>query len=274
MVPKYVVLDKKLGQTPLEAIREWKAAHPEHTEMPASYAGRLDPMATGLLLVLLGDECKRKDSYTGLDKEYEIEVLLDVGSDTGDVLGIVSAAEAMTNPERSALLSLLRKEKGAHQRAYPAFSSKTVEGTPLFLHALQGTLATIEIPLHEERIYDLRLQSAASLTHAELQARITGMLSHAPVSSEPSKELGADFRIHAVRNSWQTVFLQPDRSYGLLRLRVTCSTGTYMRTLAERMGTALGTRALARSIRRTRIGTYARFGPFGFWTRQFRLTTY
>jgi tRNA U55 pseudouridine synthase TruB len=271
---KYVVLEKKLGQTPLEAIHEWKAANPEYAEVPASYAGRLDPMATGLLLVLLGDECKKKESYTGLDKEYEVEVLLDIGSDTGDVLGIISENAAQTSPSAETIRAALGNELGAHQRAYPAFSSKTANGIPLFLHALRGTLDSITIPEHEETFYRIRLESISSLSLKELHLRIQDMLSHAPASDEASKELGADFRIHAVRNSWQSVFLHEDRSYAVLKLRVICGSGAYMRTLAQRLGTALGTSALALSIHRTRIGIYRKFGLFAVWTREFHITTH
>src|ERR1700744_4448739 len=111
---QYIVLDKKLGQTPLEAIQEWKAANREYAEVPASYAGRLDPMATGLLLVLLGDECKKKESYTGLNKEYGVEVLLDLGSDTGDTLGMIEQNDVQTNPTKAQVQAALRAAQGTH----------------------------------------------------------------------------------------------------------------------------------------------------------------
>jgi tRNA pseudouridine(55) synthase len=252
----HVVLNKKPGQTPLKAIQEWKAAHAEYAEVPASVAGRLDPMATGLLLVLLGDECKKKDEYTNLDKEYEVEVLLDIGSDTGDVLGLVTEDDTNTEPNADTLQMVLKNELGTHTHPYPAFSSKTVNGTPLFIYALQGTLDSISIPEHEETFHTIELLSLNSLPLGKLQQRIKEMLAVAPISDEPSKVLGADFRIHAVRNSWQTVFLQPERSYTLLKLRVVCGSGAYMRTLAQRIGASLNTNALALSIHRTRVGPY------------------
>ncbi|MBU2330236.1 hypothetical protein KKG57_02105, partial [Patescibacteria group bacterium] len=84
---KYVVLEKPVGQTPLEALRLFQERSPIYKDVPLSYAGRLDPMASGKLLVLIGEECKKQKKYHGLDKEYVIEVLLDIGTDTGDVLG-------------------------------------------------------------------------------------------------------------------------------------------------------------------------------------------
>lgn len=44
---RFVVLEKPTGETPLMAIKRWKIANPEYSEVPASYAGRLDPMASG-----------------------------------------------------------------------------------------------------------------------------------------------------------------------------------------------------------------------------------
>ena len=270
--PRYVVLDKEVGHTPLQTIQAWKELHPEYAHLPASYAGRLDPMASGLLLVLLGEECKKQEKYHGLDKEYEIEVLLDIGSDTGDVLGIVSPSQT-TNVPTHDIRTVLRNEEGSHMREYPVFSSKTVGGVPLFLHALQGSLDTISIPQHLEIIYKIRLVSMTTLSTEELRTRVDQMLSTAPKTTEPSKALGADFRIEAVRTSWDMALTTP-HTYTVIRLQVSCASGSYMRTLAGRIGAALGTHALALSIRRTRIGRVVQIGSFALWTSTYPRTTH
>lgn len=262
---RYVVIYKNVGETPLQALEAWRSLHPIYTGVPASYAGRLDPMAEGKLLILLGEECKRQTRYTGLDKEYEIEVLLDIGSDTGDALGIVEYAGKETRVDSRVLESALRAERGRHMRAYPAYSSKTVNGKPLFLHTLEGNISNIEIPTHEERIYRIQEVTSAHIEARELKKRITYFLSLVPTSDEPSKQLGADFRIHDVGTSWERVFEKPVRTYALLTLRVSCGSGTYMRSLAPRIGEALGTRALALSIKRTKIGKQWH----GFWFSQY-----
>ncbi|MBX9794746.1 MAG: hypothetical protein K2Y02_10655, partial [Burkholderiaceae bacterium] len=245
---RFVVLDKKSGETPLAALAAWKAANPVYKDVPASYAGRLDPMARGKLLIVLGEECKKQVKYTGLDKEYEIEVLLDVGSDTGDALGIVAASPKDTRPDRRLIEQAVRAEVGKHVRAYPAYSSKTVNGKPLFLHALEGTLETIEIPTHEEELFSVHVLGVAQFSKDELASRVEDFLALAPTSDEPSKVLGADFRIKDVRASWEKVFVHSSRSYVVLKLRISCGTGTYMRSLAGRIGASLGTTALALSI--------------------------
>lgn len=263
---RYVVFNKQVGETPLEALKAWKKENLAYTEVPASYAGRLDPMAEGKLLVLLGEECKKQKLYTKLDKEYEIEVLLDVGSDTGDALGLVEYSGKETFPTKSDLAVVLRNERGNHIRAYPRFSSKTVNGKPLFLYSLEGTIDDIDIPEHEERVYAVSHLGTAIVGHVELQKHIEDFLQKVPMTDEPSKALGADFRITLVTTSWKKLFEEAgERKCTVLRLRVVCGSGTYMRTLAPRIGEALGTRALALSIKRTKIGKCWR----GVWLLQY-----
>lgn len=268
---KSVVLDKKVGETPLAAIRAWKVKNPEYVNIVACYAGRLDPMASGKLLVLFGKECKRLRRYTGLDKEYEIEILLDVRSDTGDVLGIPEYATKETFVGDAALKKILRAERGNHLRAYPAFSSKTVNGKPLFMYALEGSLSNIEMPKHFERIYRMECIESYHISRSNLETKIMEFLALVPRTNEPSKRLGDDFRVDTIRARWESLFkVVPERDFIVLRLKVICASGTYMRSLAGRIGASLGSKALALSIRRTKIGKYVSlWGGAGFWMRTF-----
>lgn len=271
MIPRYILLDKLLGQTPLQAIDAWRTKYPSHKDTPATYAGRLDPMATGALLVLLGEECKRQEAYRGLDKEYEIEVLLDFSTDTGDVLGLPSSANLSTTPNKSAVARAIHAELGTKNVPYPAFSSKTVNGKPLFLYALEGTLSSIRIPTHEEKIYSITHIKTHAVEGNALKERIAAVLSHAPRTTEPSKELGADFRQDEIAAAWRTTLSTAgNRTFTILTLRVTCASGTYMRTLSERIALTLGTRGLALSIHRTKIGVYTSFFGIKFWKTLYR----
>lgn len=260
----YVVLEKAVGETPLYALSQFTQTHPAYQNMKASYAGRLDPMASGKLLVLFGEECKRQTAYTGLDKEYDVEVLFGVSSDTGDALGLVTPTNQKHVPTE-ALKKALKKEEGTHEHAYPVFSSKTVGGKPLFLHALSGTLSSISIPTHKEHIYRARLLSTTSISTQTLKERVEQYLARVPKTTEPSKELGADFRIDAVRESWQHILSRQDATWYVARIRVICGSGTYMRTLASRLGTALGTGGIALSIHRRTIGIYR----YGIWWKRY-----
>ena len=262
---RFVVLNKKVGETPLSLLNAWKAKNTAYKNVSASYAGRLDPMASGKLLVLLGDECKKQAEYTGLDKEYVVEVLFGVGSDTGDALGIVELGTP-TLVSSSHVRQVLVGEIGKHERPYPRFSSKTVNGKPLFLHTLSGTIEQVEIPTHTEEIFRIALQNTKNVSAKALQKRVEKYLCLVPKTDEPSKRLGEDFRINDVRASWERVFgEEPHGIYTIATLRVTCGSGTYMRSLAGRLGEALHSKALALSIKRTRIGTYKK----GRWTHSY-----
>ena len=261
-----IILNKPRGKTPLEVVTSWRKAHNVPSTTPLSYAGRLDPMAEGKLLILVGDECKEQNRYTKLDKEYQVEVLFGVRSDTGDVLGMPERAQTL--PDLSKLQAVIQNEIGTHTRAYPSYSSKTVNGTPLFLHALQDTLSSIKIPTHEETIYKVTHTGTRSVSSEKLRARVRDILSTTPKSNEPSKLLGADFRIGSIVPAWEKL-LTDEAEYHVLSLTVVCGTGTYMRTLAERIGESLGSYGLALSINRTKIGRYRKW-PFGFWLKAYR----
>ena len=261
---KHITLHKEIGETPLAALSKFKENHTEYMNIPASYAGRLDPMAEGKLLVLFGEECKKQKEYTGLDKEYEIEVLLDIETDTGDVLGMPLYKAKETKPSKEEILKALLSQKGTHIRKYPRFSSTTVNGTPLFLHTLLGN--NVEIPEHEEHIYSIRLKRSTIISSTSLMKRVLGTLTKVPRTTETSKALGEDFRQDAIREAWQTLFTSlPDREFIVLKLSVVCGSGTYMRTLAGEIGKSLGTSGLALSIKRTKIGKYWK----GFWTTSY-----
>ena len=77
---KIIVLNKKEGETPLEALSNFRAKHKKYKDVKMTYAGRLDPMASGLILILAGEETKNKEKYLTLDKEYSFEVLPCVSS--------------------------------------------------------------------------------------------------------------------------------------------------------------------------------------------------
>ncbi len=266
----HLIVDKPVGVTPLETLTSLRERLGLDSGIPLTYAGRLDPMASGKLLVLVGDECKRQDAYRGLDKEYEIEVLLDLATDTADVLGMPSHLERSTQPGRESVARAARTQRGTRTVPYPAFSSKTVRGKPLFLYALEGSLETIDVPSHEETIHSIKVLGIQGIGKEALRTRIAQILALAPRTDAASKELGADFRQDSIRAAWETAFdAIPERRFTVLRLRVTCASGTYMRSLAERIASELGTTGLALFIHRTRIGRLRRILGLGIWTKQY-----
>lgn len=259
---KTILMWKRIGETPREALDRLRLARPRLRGSKLAYAGRLDPMAEGKLLVVVGDACTQMEKYTGLDKTYVVEILFGAESDTGDILGIVQRVPPYAPaPTERTIVEALEKRVGDLVMPYPAYSSKTVLGKPLFQWALLNRLAEIDIPVRHSRIYRARLCSVGSISSgAVIESVHTRIAALAPVT-EPSKELGRDFRRKEVLASWEQVLASGPESFLLARIEVTCSSGTYMRSLAQLLAQDLGTSGLAFSITRTWIGKWR----VGFW---------
>jgi len=78
---------KEPGITPLEFINTVKKEFPDKK---ICYTARLDPMARGLIPILIGEDCKLMNLYTCLSKTYEVKVIIGLATDTDDALGIIT----------------------------------------------------------------------------------------------------------------------------------------------------------------------------------------
>ncbi len=271
-LPKYVMLDKAVGQTPLACAELWRADKPELVGVPLAYAGRLDPMASGKLLILIGDECKVQENYHSLDKQYEFSVLFGVSSDTADVLGRLKFADTIPAPTLAQLQTICKNLVGEVELPYPHFSSKTIKGKPLHVWTLEGRLDEIEIPTKRSTIFNIKPTKLETKIRAEIYQEASAKIETIPTVTDESKALGADFRRVDVRSDWKR-FAEtghPTNTFTIATFTCISSSGTYMRTLAEVIAKKCNTTALAYHIHRTHIGHYQSlpFG-FGFWKQQF-----
>ena len=256
-IPPYVLLYKAVGQTPLECMELWRQTKPELKDTPLAYAGRLDPMAEGVLLVLIGEECKKQADYHNLDKEYEFEILFGVHSDSGDVLGIITETEkkVVSKEEINTVLATLI---GPIELPYPIFSAKTVKGKPLHTWTMEGRLHEITIPTRKSEIFALELISLKTLSRAEISQTAPEKIETIPPVTDARKALGNDFRRPDVRKAWNTFLTNgsPTDQFSLAKIRCLSSSGTYMRTLAEIISEKVSSQGLAFSINRTKVGYY------------------
>lgn len=238
-----ITLYKNIGETPLECILRHKDSKPELKDIPMTYAGRLDPMAEGLLLVLIGEECKEKDKYLGLDKVYEVQVLFGIKTDTGDVLGVINEVKI----DKVNINNIdLNKYKGKFIQDYPIYSSKTVNGEQLHTLARRGDLPD-EMPKKEVEIYDI-----INLGHYDILGKD---LSNTFISN--INKVNGDFRQKVIMGKWENFKQQyGDITFQVIKLKVSCSSGTYMRSLAERIASDMGSVGIAISIKRVKIGDF------------------
>ncbi len=268
-LPRYLTTTKEVGETPLVALERLRDEHHLDASIPLAYAGRLDPMASGKLLILVGDECKVQEKYHAFDKEYEVEILFGTSSDTGDVLGLLKDTQSKVAP-KEAILNALSQCVGTITLPYPHFSSKTVQGKPLHTWTLENRLNEIEIPKKSSHIHKLTLRDIRTVPKQEVVDTVTKKIETIPRVSDPKKALGADFRREEVRKSWEQFAQDGADVYQIVSITCIASSGTYMRSLAEHIAHMLGTSGLAYSIHRTKIGTYRRIiGNFGTWTTRF-----
>lgn len=278
-LPRLILLDKAVGETPLQCMEAWRTSQDISTDIPLTYAGRLDPMASGKLLVLIGDECKKKEQYLALDKTYEFSVLFGIGSDTHDVLGrlqtetslradvlssgaLGAARPSFTPPESTSTLEsemqdICQNLTGEIELPYPHFSSKTVQGKPLFQWSLEDRLDEIEIPTKKSTIYSLKLDTIETKSRTEVYSEARAKIDTIPEITETSKDLGKNFRRTDVRADWDQIKLDDSlpTEYTIAHFTCSASSGTYMRTLAKLIGERLAEPlpSLAWSICRTDI---------------------
>ena len=184
--PKKLVIQKKRFETPLEALIQARFEHNIPPEVPMSYAGRLDPMAVGEMIILVGDECKNRDEYLNRDKTYKLEILFGVGTDTQDVFGVITSDIREFTEEESVAVMIAAKSEinhflGTHSFPYPKYSTK-------------GLLAADEeeIPEREMTITSIRTEGGKMVLGKYLKA----------LAFEAVDKIKGDFRYDEIRQSW------------------------------------------------------------------------
>lgn len=189
-----ILLDKPQGLSSNQALQ--KVRNLLRAEK-AGHTGALDPLATGVLPICLGEATKAAGILLGNDKAYEVEARLGATTDTDDAEGQVLRERPVPAFSTADIEALLPRFTGDIQQVPPVYSALKQGGEPLYVKARRGE--TIEIAAR-------------------------------PVS------------IHAI----ELLETGPDR----LCLRVTCGSGTYIRSLVRDLGEALGCGAHVTALRR------------------------
>jgi len=192
-----VLLDKPAGITSNRALQKVRGLFQARK---AGHTGSLDPFATGMLPVCLGEASKTAAHMLEAGKWYRATARLGVATTTGDVEGEVIQTCPLPTIDAVALQQTLDRFTGEIEQVPPMYSALKHEGRPLYEYARAGIV--IERPARRVTIHRLVLLD------------------------------------------WQS----PD-----LAFEVHCSKGTYIRTLAEDIATALGSCAHLVALRRTRV---------------------
>jgi tRNA pseudouridine55 synthase len=172
-------------------------------KVKVGHTGTLDPFATGLMILVIGKECRNAGHYTKLDKTYEATVRLGQTSSTGDPEGEITEVSGQ-QPTREEVEQVLAQYTGEITQRPPIYSAIKVNGQRAYKLARDGQ--EVEIPTRQVMVHTLELI---------------------------------------------------EYSYPEVKIRTHVSSGTYIRSLAEDIGTTLGTGAYCTQLRRTWISDWA-----------------
>ncbi len=241
------LVNKNLGETPLEAINRFKKDNPEFVDLPVTYAGRLDPMAEGLLILLSGDKVIEKEKYLDLSKTYEFEVLWGFTTDTLDILGIAERGECIV-PAEETFNEFLKIKKGKFEQMYPVYSSRPVKSKPLFEWAREGRLSEINIPKHSVEILHAEHLSRRKILAKDLLPEIISRVSL----------VNGDFRQLEIMEKWKEVLgSDKNKEFIIDKFKLEVSSGFYIRQFVADLMQNFKSYGTTYGIRRTKIGSYA-----------------
>jgi tRNA pseudouridine55 synthase len=238
-----IVVDKPQGWSPVETISALRMRDSSLANERLAYAGRLDPMAEGVMLVLAGDEVHEAEAYRALDKSYRVGVLVGFATDTYDALGLVTLV-ASEVPDAAALCDAFAARVGTFAQAIPPFASYRVKGRPSFYWARQGLADATVRPAPMRSIDRLEIEAVETVPAATLLASIEARV----------ERVCGDFRQADIVARWREAIGDPRATFPLLTLRCDCSSGTFMRSLAHETLRALGSGGIALTIERLRVG--------------------
>jgi tRNA pseudouridine(55) synthase len=242
---------KNPGETLAVMLRRFREEQNLGPDEKLTYAGRLDPMAEGIVPILSGPARFRKDHLMSASKTYEVDILLGIGTDTGDTLGLVNKDISVVRQDLTTVQDAIGQLSQITEMVYPSYSSRPVDGKPLFMHARAGN--KVSLPIKKVTIYSLELLDVKELP-------LRALLSNAQKIIE---KVQGDFRQEKIIAQWRSMMeADPDSAKAstgkgdkiqVITIRTTVSSGTYMRSLAEKMGKLLKVPALAYRIVRTEV---------------------
>lgn len=241
-----IFVNKKIGETPKDLIDRYKKDNKDVVK--ASYAGRLDPMANGLMILLINNECKQQDKYLKLNKTYEFDILFGFTTDTYDVLGKLISY----NNVKPGLLDNLDIKTYVKRfiQKYPPYSSIVVNKHPLWWWSKNNKLDEIKIPEKEVEIFSIKEIVGPNIKSQDsLETIIKKMITS--LSSENFEK----FRGPEILAIWTKFFKEHQVIPIMKSYRANVSSGTYIRGLSNKIGEDLGCGAIALNIKRTEINT-------------------
>ena len=135
-----ILVDKPKGMTSQQVVSKVKYLFksPIHDSKKAGHTGTLDPMATGLLPICLGEATKFSHYQLDADKSYQATILLGSQTDTGDADGQIVTQASIPEFDEASLATIAQQFLGAQQQIPPMYSALKKDGKKLYEYARAG----------------------------------------------------------------------------------------------------------------------------------------
>lgn len=166
-----ILIDKPAGMTSFGVVARIRRVLTEKNgkKTKVGHTGTLDPFATGLMILVVGKECKNAGNYSKLDKTYEATIRLGQTSTTGDLEGEITNVSS-AKPSKSEAESAINKFIGEITQRPPIYSAIKIDGQRAYKLARKGE--KIEMPKRKVIIYSLEL-IGYSYPEIKIKARVS-----------------------------------------------------------------------------------------------------
>ena len=243
----WLILDKPLGLGSTQGVSAVKRAlrdggyGPKKKDLPkVGHGGTLDPLATGVLPIALGEATKLAGRMLDSDKIYDFTVRFGEQTDTLDLEGVV-IAESDVRPTLEQVEAVLPCFTGAIAQVPPAYSALKVDGERAYDLARAGQ--DVVLPSRDVTVYDLTPSSPA---RGRWQPQADGGGGSAPLADRIPPPPSRDARHLPLAGE----------ELEEITLTAHVSKGTYIRSLARDIAIALGTVGHVTMLRRTKAGPF------------------
>ena len=165
-----ILVDKPQGMTSQQVVSKVKYLFksPNHDSKKAGHTGTLDPMATGLLPICMGEATKFSHYQLDADKSYQATILLGGQTDTGDADGQITAKAPIPKFDDVLLDKVAQQFLGAQQQIPPMYSALKKDGKKLYEYARAG----IEVERAPRDIV-IKAIDLKALDHEKIQLTVT-----------------------------------------------------------------------------------------------------
>jgi tRNA pseudouridine(55) synthase len=235
---------KDAGNTMIQTMDKFKKEN--NIIDKVCYCGRLDPMARGLVLLLVGDECKKMDKYLSTVKEYEFEILFGLSTDTDDPMGLLEHIYYYDELEVKYYVNKIKEylsEKcniGKFQQNYHNYSSKKIDGIPLWQYKKQNISIDVN---HDVEIFNVEYKQIKKYNFIEWKNNIINIINKIDKKN--------DFRQNIIINNYNSIN-QSEMIYSL-PIKIKVSSGFYVRQLVADIKNMFNIIILTYDINRTNI---------------------